>query len=105
MGQNKTCCSRIFSFPAGVVQYTGSADSSVARETILGMLSSRLGEPSVLTWAGQCNKAVRQVFPHVNLRRKGKYKTTFYFGLELIKERKTFVGASDISHKVCNDLP
>lgn len=47
----------------------------VSRDEVLRALAELVGETEVQHWGVQCNRAVRMLFPHVEMKRKGKYKT------------------------------
>ncbi|XP_069121256.1 uncharacterized protein [Argopecten irradians] len=65
-----------------LVQWTGDLDSGVSRDEILELLKGRIEEPDVQHWGVQCNRAIRVLFPNVEMKRKGKYKTTVFFGVD-----------------------
>ncbi len=71
-----------------LVRWTGHMDSCLTRDSLLHSLSSHTGDTDVLSWGMQCNRAIRQVFPEVYMKRKGKFKTTCYYGVELISESR-----------------
>ncbi|XP_033760957.1 uncharacterized protein LOC117342806 [Pecten maximus] len=58
-----------------LVQWTGDLESGVSRDEILELLKGRIEEPDVQHWGVQCNRAIRVLFPNVEMKRKGKYKT------------------------------
>ncbi|XP_060068010.1 uncharacterized protein LOC132548205 [Ylistrum balloti] len=65
-----------------LVQWTGDLESGVSRDEILELLKGRIEEPDVQHWGVQCNRAIRVLFPNVEMKRKGKYKTTVFFGVD-----------------------
>ena len=62
-------------------------EGMVSRDDLLQQLAFLMGgeAPSVADavtqWGPHCNKAIRLVFPHVAMQRKGKFKTTCYYGI------------------------
>ena len=50
-------------------------DKGVYRDDILLALSDMLSDPDIKSWGKQSNKAIRVVFPNVEIKRKGKDKT------------------------------
>jgi len=50
-------------------------ESGISRDEILELLKGRIEEPDVQHWGVQCNRAIRVLFPNVEMKRKGKYKT------------------------------
>ncbi|XP_062594576.1 uncharacterized protein LOC134255994 [Saccostrea cucullata] len=71
-----------------LVQFSEDAESSVSRDDLLTVLHKRIDEPDVLYWGMQCNRAIRIVFPSVVIKRKGKFKTTVYQGVDFKEEVK-----------------
>ena len=55
--------------------WTGDMDKGVYRDDILLALSDMLSDPDIKSWGKQSNKAIRVVFPNVEIKRKGKDKT------------------------------
>ena len=49
-------------------------DCGVFRDELLTSLSEIMNNPDVVNWGMQCNRAVRQGYPHVHIKRKGKFK-------------------------------
>lgn len=72
-----------------VVEFSEDGDCSISRDDLLTVLHKRIDEPDVLYWGMQCNRAIRIVFPSVIIKRKGKFKTTVYQGVEFKDEAKT----------------
>lgn len=72
-----------------VVEFSEDVDCSISRDDLLTVLHKRIDEPDVLYWGMQCNRAIRIVFPSVIIKRKGKFKTTVYQGVEFKDEAKT----------------
>ena len=54
-------------------------DNGVYRDDILSVLADTLRDSETKNWGKQCNKAVRVVFPNVEIKRKGKDKTYPFF--------------------------
>ena len=50
-------------------------EKGVYRDDILSVLADTLENPETKNWGKQCNKAVRVVFPNIDIKRKGKDKT------------------------------
>lgn len=66
-----------------VIRFTGHMNNCVTRDMLLYILSEQLSESDVTNWGTQCNRAVRHLYPQTYLKRKGKFKTTCYFGIQL----------------------
>ena len=64
-----------FDLFSAILLWTGDMDKGVYRDDILSVLVDTLGNPETKNWGKQCNKAVRVVFPNVDIKRKGKDKT------------------------------
>ncbi|XP_061169596.1 uncharacterized protein LOC133178954 [Saccostrea echinata] len=71
-----------------LVQFSDDMECSVSRDDLLTVLHKRIDEPDVLYWGMQCNRAIRIVFPLVIIKRKGKFKTTVYQGVDFKEEVK-----------------
>lgn len=50
-------------------------ENGVHRQDLLIVLTDAIQDAEVGNWGAQCNRALRLVFPHVDMKRKGKYKT------------------------------
>ncbi|XP_013420312.1 uncharacterized protein LOC106180755 [Lingula anatina] len=62
------------------VQWTGLPDSCISRDVLLENVSWVINDQDINNWGMQCNRAMRQLFPDVATKRKGKLKTTYYYG-------------------------
>ncbi|XP_025112989.1 uncharacterized protein LOC112575379 [Pomacea canaliculata] len=71
-----------------LLRWTGHVQKGVSRDEVLRALAELVGETEVQHWGVQCNRAVRMLFPHVEMKRKGKYKTTVYFGVGFTSDRQ-----------------
>ncbi len=60
---------------SGLVYWTGDGETGVSRDELLELLAEKMEEKDVLHWGVQCNRAMRMLFPDVQMKRKGKYKT------------------------------
>ncbi|KAL3870657.1 hypothetical protein ACJMK2_038704 [Sinanodonta woodiana] len=58
-----------------VLTWTGNLYHGVSRDQILNMLIEKFSESEVKHWGSQCNRAIRFLYPDVEMKRKGKYKT------------------------------
>ena len=47
----------------------------MTRDTILDIMSEILQDGDVINWGTQCNRAIRNLFPMVFIKRKGKFKS------------------------------
>lgn len=65
-----------------ILRWTGNMDCGVHRQDLLLVLSDTIQDVDVGNWGAQCNRAIRAVFPNVDMKRKGKFKTTRYLGVE-----------------------
>ena len=86
-----TQCMRCLLIPlmfTDTLDWTGDMDSGVIREDLLSVLAVRLGDPELQNRGMQCNKAIRMVFPAVNMMRKGKFKT---YPLQILEEKCSVV--------------
>ncbi|KAL5013019.1 hypothetical protein ScPMuIL_011570 [Solemya velum] len=63
-----------------VVYWTGDLQSGVARDEVLDLLHEKIDEPDVVHWGVQCNRAMRLLFPDIQMKRKGKFKTYPFIG-------------------------
>ncbi|XP_076091197.1 uncharacterized protein LOC143063116 [Mytilus galloprovincialis] len=64
-----------------IVRWRGDLEAGVSRDDVLHILGRKIDDSEVQHWGVQCNRAIRILFPHVQMKRKGKYKTTVYFGV------------------------
>lgn len=64
---------------AAILKWTGCMDSGVHRQELLAALGAVLQDPDAMNWGAQCNRAIRLVFPLVDMKRKGKYKAYPFF--------------------------
>ncbi|XP_053381048.1 uncharacterized protein LOC123551920 [Mercenaria mercenaria] len=69
-----------------ILKWTGNMDSGVHRQDLLLLLCDVIQDSDVSNWGAQCNRAIRLVFPNIDMKRKGKYKTTMYQGVEFQKD-------------------
>ncbi|KAL4218996.1 hypothetical protein ACF0H5_021580 [Mactra antiquata] len=58
-----------------ILKWTGNMENGIHRQDLLIVLSDAIQDTDVGNWGAQCNRALRLVFPHVDMKRKGKYKT------------------------------
>jgi len=49
-------------------------DAGVHRQELLAALGAVLQDSDAMSWGAQCNRAIRLVYPLVDMKRKGKYK-------------------------------
>ncbi|KAK7094572.1 hypothetical protein V1264_006107 [Littorina saxatilis] len=82
----------------GLLFWSGEVSRGVSRDEVLHVLAARLSESEVYQWGMQCNKALRILFPLVVMKRKGKYKTTVYFGVDFTPAAKRLVPAVESTH-------
>ncbi|KAK3602204.1 hypothetical protein CHS0354_004722 [Potamilus streckersoni] len=68
-----------------VLTWTGNMYHGVSRDQVLNMLIEKFSESEVKHWGSQCNRAIRFLYPDVEMKRKGKYKTTVFFGVDFIE--------------------
>ena len=65
----------IYYFIVGVISWSGESECNVSRDVLLDLLSTTNDNPAMTDWGTACNKAVRQLYPNVIIKRKGKFKT------------------------------
>lgn len=73
---------KIVEYLPSILKWTGNMECGVHRQDLLILLSDAIHDSDVSNWGAQCNRAIRLVFPNVDMKRKGKYKTTMYLGVE-----------------------
>ncbi|XP_029643444.1 probable serine/threonine-protein kinase DDB_G0282963 isoform X1 [Octopus sinensis] len=76
---------KILQFLPELVFWTGDFDMGISRDEVLQLLGQKIEEPGVQYWGVQCNRAMRFLFPSIHMKRKGKFKTTVYFGVDFMK--------------------
>ncbi|XP_052222943.1 uncharacterized protein LOC127838902 [Dreissena polymorpha] len=74
--------SRIVEQLPAIVKWTGCMEEGVYRQDLLTVLAVCLCEEEACHWGAQANRAMRHVFPLVDMKRKGKYKSTMYMGVQ-----------------------
>lgn len=72
-------------FPPAILQWTGCLEMGVYRHELLSVLARSMCDPDAYHWGSQCNRAIRIVFPMTDIKRRGKYKSTMYMGVEFSK--------------------
>ncbi|XP_071097690.1 uncharacterized protein [Haliotis cracherodii] len=84
---------RILEHLPDLVYWTGECDTGVSRDELLELLAEKIEEKDVQHWGVQCNRAMRMLFPEVQMKRKGKYKTTVFFGVDYSKnlQKQSFI--------------
>lgn len=70
-------------FFSALLRWNGCMDSGVHRQELLAALGAVLQEPDALNWGAQCNRAIRLVFPLVDMKRKGKYKAYPFLAINI----------------------
>lgn len=76
---------KILQFLPELVFWTGDLDVGISRDEVLQLLGEKIEETGVQYWGVQCNRAMRFLFPSIHMKRKGKFKTTVYFGVDFMK--------------------
>jgi hypothetical protein len=66
-------------------------EAGVSRDDVLHILGRKIDDSEVQHWGIQCNRAIRILFPHVQMKRKGKYKTYPFFLLKIVKQHLVHV--------------
>ncbi|XP_064616474.1 uncharacterized protein LOC135480550 [Liolophura sinensis] len=75
---------KILQYLPDLVCWTGDLESGVSRDELLHLLAEPIADSNVLVWGIECNRAVRKLYPEVHTKRKGKYKTTVFYGLSYL---------------------
>ena len=60
---------------SAILKWTGNMDCGVHRQDLLILLCETIQDSDACNWGAQCNRAIRLVFPNIDMKRKGKYKT------------------------------
>ncbi|XP_041368862.1 uncharacterized protein LOC121383126 [Gigantopelta aegis] len=74
----------VIRFLPEIIHWTGDTESGVSRDQLLEVLAAKIKDPDIHHWGVQCNRAARMLFPDIQMRRKGKYKSTVFYGVEFL---------------------
>ncbi|XP_060594780.1 uncharacterized protein LOC132749112 [Ruditapes philippinarum] len=90
-----------------ILRWTGNMESGVHRQDLLILLCEAIQDTDASNWGAQCNRAIRLVFPNIDMKRKGKYKATMYLGVEFqrdVLKRLSKYRKGCVDSKGCVDL-